>query len=122
MDSMGDRSMQFSSYVAPVMLSSTTTPTTSTTPTTPTTQAQPQAQPKTMAALATWCGFSKKAMKEHKDRNLQGKVQELLCDKGDKDHPLCKKTKGFPTYYKPDGTVLKRGFPVQDPKGFYGSL
>ena len=76
----------------------------------------------TVAAMVTWCGYSKKAMASHKQYGVQDKVQELLCDKQDSNHPLCKQTKGFPTYYKADGTVLKRGYPVQDPQAFYKSL
>lgn len=87
----------------------------------PSQPSQPK-QDKTIVAMTSWCGFSKKAMASHKEYGVQDKVQELYCDKQDKDHPLCKKTKGYPTYYKPNGTVLKRGYPVQDPKGFYTSL
>lgn len=76
----------------------------------------------TVAALVTWCGYSKKALASHKQYGVQDKVQELFCDKQDSNHPLCKQTKGFPTYYKADGTVIKRGYPVQDPQAFYKSL
>ena len=107
MNSMGDRSMQFSSYVAPVMPSSVATPTV---PAAPATPAHVKSQSKVIMAGASWCGFSKKAMLAHKAKNVEGMIDTKWCDKEDKDHPLCKKTKGFPTYYKADGTVLKRGY------------
>jgi hypothetical protein len=110
MGELGNRDLQFAPYHAP-----------------PTQIMQapaqkPQQKKKTVAALASWCGFSKKAMSAHKQFGVQDKVQELYCDKQDKNHPLCKQTKGYPTYYTSEGSVLKRGFPVQDPAGFYRSL
>lgn len=85
-------------------------------------QTQPKEEKPVVVALATWCGYSKKAMAAHTQFGVKDKVQELYCDKQDKTHPMCKKTRGYPTYYKADGSVLKSGFPVQDPKGFYTSL
>ena len=77
-------------------------------------------QPKAIAAMASWCGFSKKAHVDHQKYNAN--VKTLWCDKGDKQHELCKKTRGFPTYYTPNGQVMNSGYPAQDPKGFYTKL
>ena len=77
-------------------------------------------EPKAIAAMASWCGFSKRAHADHGKFNAN--VQTLWCDKKDKNHPLCKKTRGFPTYYRKDGSVMKSGYPVKDPKGFYQAL
>lgn len=111
MGELGNRDLQFAPYQAPQ---------------THVAQAPAHApkpkQKKVVAALATWCGFSKKAMASHKQFGVQDQVQELYCDKQDKNHPLCKQTKGYPTYYTSEGSVLKRGYPVQDPKQFYMSL
>jgi hypothetical protein len=73
-------------------------------------QPQPQGSKKVVAALASWCGYSTKAASAHKAKNVSGQIQELWCDKQDKDHPLCKKTRGFPTYYSQDGKVLHSGY------------
>ena len=77
-------------------------------------------EPKAIAAMASWCGFSKRAHADHV--KYHANVQTLWCDKQDKNHALCKKTRGFPTYYHTDGSVMKSGYPVKDPKGFYESL
>lgn len=77
-------------------------------------------EPKAIAAMASWCGFSKRAHADH--AKYHANVQTLWCDKQDKGHALCKKTRGFPTYYHADGTVMKSGYPVKDPKGFYENL
>lgn len=77
-------------------------------------------EPKAIAAMASWCGFSKRAHADH--GKYHANVQTLWCDKQDKNHALCKKTRGFPTYYHADGTVMKSGYPVKDPKGFYEAL
>ena len=68
----------------------------------------PKAQ-KVQCALASWCGFSKKAAQAHKAQGLGQSIEELWCDKEHKDHPLCKRTRGFPTYYK-DGKVIQTGY------------
>lgn len=78
-------------------------------------------KPKVQAALASWCGFSKKAHAAHKQYDVESKIETLWCDKGDKSHELCRQTRGFPTYYQ-DGKVLKRGYPSQNPQQFYTSL
>ena len=77
-------------------------------------------KPKAIAAMASWCGFSKKAHAKHQEYNTN--IQTLWCDKQDKNHALCKKTRGFPTYYNVDGSVMKSGYPVKDPKSFYEAL
>lgn len=77
-------------------------------------------EPKAIAAMASWCGFSKRAHADH--GKYHANVQTLWCDKQDKGHALCKKTRGFPTYYHTDGSVMKSGYPVKDPKGFYQAL
>ena len=75
---------------------------------------------KAIAAMASWCGYSKRAHADH--TKYRANVQTLWCDKDDKGHALCKKTRGFPTYYHNDGSIMKSGYPVKDPKGFYESL
>lgn len=83
----------------------------------------PSSKPKkTIAALTTWCGFSKKAMAAHKQYNVQDKVEELYCDKEHKNHPVCQKTTSYPIYYDANHNVLKKGFPVHNPAMFYQSL
>lgn len=81
---------------------------------------QSQSEPKAIAAMASWCGFSKKAYAKHQEYNSN--IQTLWCDKQDKNHELCKKTRGFPTYYNVDGSLMKSGYPVKDPKSFYENL
>ncbi len=98
MGELGNQDVQFAPYHAPQTMQHV--------------QAQPVPQPqkKVVMAGASWCGFSKKAVLAHKAKGVQDQIDEKWCDKQDKNHPLCKQTKGYPTYYSADGTVLKRGY------------
>lgn len=91
------------------------------TPTMPKTMAQcglakQASAKKVVAAMASWCGFSKKAAQVHAQKNLGNQIQELWCDKQDKAHPLCKKTRGFPTYYDQGGNMVQRGYTANPEK------
>lgn len=78
------------------------------TTTTTTTRAPTSSNPPLIAALATWCGFSTKAMEAHTKQGIKNQVQELLCDKQDQNHPACKMTRGYPAYYKKEGNTYKK--------------
>lgn len=72
-------------------------------------------------AGADWCGFTKKSKIELQKR--PNSITQLQCqdDRGkpgkDVQHPACKMTKGFPTFYQKTGSsykMIQNGMPMKE--------